>query len=137
MSEIKLEVGQVWIDPQGNKADILGIECSDGIIRNIAMQSRTTNKLAMGEFHELIKDHTLITNPDGTPYVKPNDYQAGDVWAFYGTSITPGSAYLIISGRNGLMVLCDYKKDATPMEEMSLIANPINYKLIHRIGVIL
>ena len=143
MTNIKLEVGQVWKSRKDNGSTyevLKTFHCIDGFewlcyfYKNEKNNDTSCNCRQISTF---TRNRTLITNPDGTPHVKPNDYQAGDVWVFYGTSRTPGSAYLIISGRNGLMVLCDYKKDATPMEEMSLIANPINYKLIHRIGVIL
>ena len=125
MSEI--EVGQVWIDPQGNKADIIGIERRGGIIRNIAMQSRVTNKLAMGEFHELIKKHTLITNADGTPHTPPNDYQAGDVWEW-------------IEAKEPVMIsMCGDLVSAPNVhpEQLAgsnLTVNPQEYRLIYRMG---
>ena len=140
MTNIKLEVGQVWKSSMGTTHHVLLLYRDKNTnTERVAYyhNSKDHNGVSNDYIASFAKNKTLITNPDGTPHVKPNDYQAGDVWVFYGTSRTPGSAYLIISGRNGLMVLCDYKKDATPMEEMSLIANPINYKLIHRIGVIL
>ena len=143
MSDIKLEVGQVWKDEDDREIEILKVYSSvknksgSSIEPNMAVHMDRDYDVCTDRIEWLTQYCTLITNSDGTPHFKPNDYQAGDVWVFYGTGRTPGSAHLIISGHNGLMVLCDYKKDATPMEEMSLIANPTNYKLIHRIGVIL
>ena len=145
MSDVKLEVGQVWEDKTG----ITTIKTQRTILKIFADRY---NGESVAYYHEsgihkgvssveigiFAEDQTLITNAAGTPHTPANDYQAGDVWVFYGKSETPGSAYLIRSGENGLMVSCDYMHDTDrPIEEMSLLANPSNYRLIHRIGVML
>jgi len=81
MSEIELKVGQVWSGGNGGKyiKEILKISGEKCYYFFSYLSEEGCEDSCIDVF---INHNTLITNADGTPHVKPNDYRAGDVWEY-------------------------------------------------------
>ena len=123
MSEIKLEVGQVWKSREFI-FDILKLW--DGKVAYYAHSSNGVNTYS--ELAFLSDGLKLITNADGTPHTPPNDYQAGDVWVF----IPDNSAILIAEIEGELKLIGSYDARPFPVAKSLLTSKPQDYKLIHR-----
>ena len=135
MSEIKLEVGQGWEGAENRKWTILGFS-KEG--NNIMVLHRLSdgreNKNTRFDCgycrEEIFRDGlSLITNADGTPYVKPNDYRDGDVWQNKSMSG-------LYSFNNGLYRnVFDVNDEYSIVHDSSLFnEQPQDFKLIYRKG---
>ena len=135
MSEIKLEVGQVWRHHSGYKWEVIGVYENNGVIIEMAMKSLESGKLSMHDTVNWTKFYTLITNADGTPYIKPNDYRAGDVWAYFGGNKTPETAYLIKGGDDEQLRVLSRYTDANIVDCPAFFGpEQHHYKLVYRHG---
>ena len=134
--KIELEVGQVWSSEHTNRR-ILEIKIFNGSI--YVIYSWASSSSCHGACEARIEEwdrinQELITNADGTPYVKPSDYQEGDVWVFCGISgHVTGDAYLI-RYIDGVMRITSMSCDGVPIAESAFIRLPDEYKLIYRKG---
>jgi len=135
MSDIKLEVGQVWKSSE-YEVSIKDVyeSCNSKVIAYRRTVLNTSILDSMYHPEETFRKYyqTLITNADGTPHVKPNDYQAGDVWVF----IPENSAILIAEIEGELKLIGSYDARPFPVAKSLLTSKPQDYKLIHREGVI-
>ena len=125
MSEIKLEVGQVWKHKRaGDHCKI--IHTSDAFGYYIFKDDYKPDYMEKGSFCEMF---TLVTNADGTPHVKPNDYRNGDIWQ----SLITSALYSFWNGtyRDVFDVSGDYFRYH---KSSPLITEPHEYKLIYRDG---
>ena len=78
---------------------------------------------------DFLNSATLITNADGTPHVKPNDYRDGDVWQ----SLITSALYSFWNG--ACRDVFDVRSDSFMVHKSSLlITEPHEYKLIYRDG---
>lgn len=87
MSNVKLEVGQVWRSISGSSKewtilDIFNVKGNPYIAHKF-MNAGVVENVAFCEEYSFIDGVTLITTADGTPYVAPNDYREGDIWEDY------------------------------------------------------
>jgi len=135
MSEIKLEVGQVWEGFDNMKWTILGFskEFNKSMVLHRLSDGRENNNTRFDCgycIEEMFRDDlTLITNADGTPYVKPNDYQDGDVWIY--KDKTP----IIISVTDETVLFIDkFHFQFQSIKDTTFLDNPQDYKLIYRKG---
>ena len=72
MSEVDVEVGQVWKDKfDGTTRTVLKL-CNKGWFQRVYYEF--TNKCDVSE-PKFVNDYTLITNADGTPHVKRVKYR--------------------------------------------------------------
>ena len=125
MSEIKLEVGQVW-KSRGFIFDILKLW--DGKVEYYAHSSNGVNTYS--ELAFLSDGLKLITNADGTPHTPANDYQAGDVWE--GTFNETIIQYFIYLHNLTLCYICGSGASGPLSMVNNFVTNPQDYKLIHR-----
>ena len=134
MSEIELKVGQVWRSESGRfEREILKIH--DKCVFYYSEKVDDASMYTSGKTNIIgfIESHTLITNADGTPHVKPNVYRHGDVWAFYGNSDTPDNSYLIKFVNGHLRAIS--KQLDLPLSETALKGEfQSDYRLIYRDG---
>lgn len=81
MSEIKLEVGQVWEVPTAGTFKILEIFMV-GTHKQVGYRKEYEHYIRYDQngFDAFSSGKNLIINADGTPHIKPNIYIAGDIW---------------------------------------------------------
>ncbi len=127
MSEIKLEVGQVWKSREFI-FDILKLW--DGKVAYYAHSSNGVNTYS--ELAFLSDGLKLITNADGTPHTPPNDYQAGDVWE--GTFNETIIQYFIYRHNLTLCYICGSGASGPVSMVNNFFSCAQDYKLIHREG---
>ena len=125
MSEIKLEVGQVWKSREFI-FDILKLW--DGKVAYYAHSSNGVNTYS--ELAFLSDGLKLITNADGTPHTPPNDYQAGDVWE----SVPNQIAILITMYDDNLCMTSKFRSEPETIINTRMDDEPQNYRLIYREG---
>jgi len=81
--DIILEVGQVWKSIKTEKEwtviDLFDVESVPYVAHKLMLDGVVVN-VAFCTQSNFVNGVTLITTADGKPYVKPNDYKAGDVW---------------------------------------------------------
>ena len=133
MSEIELEVGQVWKStyPCAVKGiTVLKLFSNNGSNRVGYFYQRDDSCGILDESIEYFRENrTLITNADGTPHVKPNDYQDGDIWQ----SLITSALYSFWNGT--YRDVFDVSGDSFRVHKSSpLITEPEEYKLIYRDG---
>ena len=77
MTNIKLEVGQVWIDSQGctRKVLVMWGELDSHQVGYFFSATNGTSCIGSMLCRDLAEDYTLITNPDGTPHTPPKKYK--------------------------------------------------------------
>ena len=77
MTNIKLEVGQVWIDSQGctRKVLVMWGELDSHQVGYFFSTTNGTNCIGSMLCRDFAEDWTLITNAEGTPVEKPKKYK--------------------------------------------------------------
>ena len=94
MTNIKLEVGQVWIDSQGctRKVLVMWGELDSHQVGYFFSATNGTSCIGSMLCRDLAEDYTLITNADGTPHTPPKKYK----------ELTPMDAMIELVRRNGV-----------------------------------
>ena len=131
MSEIKLEVGQVWEVPTSGAFKVLEI-FMQGTCQKIGYRKSYESFINYDQrdFNGFTYGKVLIKNADGTPHTPANDYQAGDVWE--GTFNETIIQYFIYRHNLTLCYICGSGASGPVRMVNNFGTNPQDYKLIHR-----
>ena len=129
--DIELEVGQVWAN--GDKTwTILDLfdEGDSPYVAHKFHDRGVFKDVTYCDKRSFLKDVTLITTADGKPYVKPNDYQDGDVWAHKVGRVTA----LIKRDGGKIFVITPKSRSWIDIEDTLLNNHPECYELSVRNG---
>jgi len=132
---VKIEVGQVWQEKKSSNTKTILATFKNNDDNYVAyLYESGAGKHGGSCGYVAIWDYCkLITNADGTPHVKPNDYRDGDVWVFCGQSgKSMGDSYLIKTVHGVKMV--SSRDLFKPISDTAFPQLPHEYKLIYRIG---
>ena len=136
MIKRKLEVGQVWQSIDSSTYEIIKLYKdyydSDHVAYiQYSSGSIEASSLILDYFCGLFNNEKIITNADGTPYKKLNDYRVGDVWEDIGLN----EAVLITRGFDpSELGYVEFSGDGHLVHDTDLTVFPENYRLIYRKG---